>query len=200
MGVAGGTENADFVLLAGVAGLLAGAFSMAAGEYISVRSQRDVYEHQIRVELAELDEWPDEKREELALIYQAKGLTQAEAQRVADRIISQPDVALNTMASEKLGLAPNLFGSPRGAAISSFLAFVTGAVVPVLPYFFGSGSLALGLSAGFSALALAVVGSAVAANSGRSIAWGGLRMLLAGGLAATVTFSVGTVIGDAIAG
>ena len=198
MGVAGGTDNADFVLLAGIAGLLAGAFSMAAGEYVSVRSQRDVYEHQIRVEAAELAEWPDEKRDELVLIYQAKGLTQEEALGVADRIISQPDVALDTMASEKLGLVPNLFGSPWGAAISSFLAFVTGAVVPVLPYFFGSGSLVLGLSAVFSALALAIVGAAVATSSSRNIAWGGLRMLLAGGLAATVTFGVGRAIGGVI--
>jgi VIT1/CCC1 family predicted Fe2+/Mn2+ transporter len=102
------------------------------------------------------------------------------------------------MAREKLGLVPNLFGSPRGAAISSFLAFVTGAVVPVLPYIFGSGSLALGLSAAFSALALAIVGAAVAANSGRRPAWGALRMLLAGSLAAGVTFAVGSGIGVAI--
>jgi VIT1/CCC1 family predicted Fe2+/Mn2+ transporter len=200
MGVAGGTDNADFVLLAGVAGLLAGAFSMSAGEYISVRAQRDVYEHQIRVEAAELEEWPEEKRDELVLIYQAKGLTEEEARQVADRIIEQPDVALDTMAREKLGLVPNLFGSPWGAAISSFLAFVTGAVVPVSPYFFGSGSLTLWLSATFSALALALVGTAVAASSGRSIAWGGLRMVLAGGLAATVTFGVGKAIGGAING
>ena len=200
MGVAGGTDDADIVLLAGVAGLLAGALSMAAGEYVSVRSQRDVYEHQIRVEAAELEEWPEEKRDELVLIYQAKGLTRGEARRVADRIIAQPDVALDTMAREKLGLVPSLFGSPWGAAISSFLAFVTGAVVPVFPYFFGSGSLVLGLSAAGSAMALAIVGAAVAASSSRNIAWGSLRMLLAGGLAAAVTFGVGSLIGGAITG
>ncbi len=200
MGVAGGTDNGDIVLLAGVAGLLAGAFSMAAGEYVSVRSQRDVYEHQIQIEAAELEEWPEEERDELALIYQAKGLTDEEARRVADRIMAQPDVALDTMAREVLGLVPGSLGSPWGAAISSFLAFVTGAVVPVVPYMTGSGSLALGLSAGFSALALATVGGVVAASSGRNAAWGSLRMLLAGGLAATVTFGVGSAIGVAITG
>ena len=114
MGVAGGTDNADFVLLAGVAGLLAGAFSMAAGEYVSVRSQRDVYEHQIRIEAAELEEWPEEKRDELVLIYQAKGLTGDEARKVADRIMAQPDVALDTMAREKMGLVPSLLGLAQG--------------------------------------------------------------------------------------
>ena len=200
MGVAGGTDNADFVLLAGVAGLLAGAFSMSAGEYVSVRSQRDVYEHQIRIEAAELEEWPEEERDKLVLIYLAKGLTRSEAERVSDRIMAQPDVALDTMVREELGLAPASLGSPWSAATSSFFAFVTGAVVPVIPYFFGSGSLTLGLSAAFSALALLIVGAAVAASSGRSTAWGGLRMLLAGGLAAAVTFGVGTAIGVAITG
>ena len=200
MGVAGGTDNSDFVLLAGVAGLLAGAFSMAAGEYVSVRSQRDVYEHQIRIEAAKLEEWPEEERDKLVLIYQAKGLTSEEALRVADRIMAQPDLALDTMVREELGLVPASLGSPSGAAISSFLAFVTGAVVPVIPYFGGADSLALGLSAAFSGLALAIVGAAVAASSGRSIAWGSLRMLLAGGLAATVTFGVGSAIGVAVTG
>jgi VIT1/CCC1 family predicted Fe2+/Mn2+ transporter len=200
MGVAGGTNNADFVLLAGVAGLLAGAFSMAAGEYVSVRSQRDVYEHRIRIEAAELEEWPGEERDKLVLIYQAKGLTTDEAKGVADRIMAQPDLALDTMVREELGLVPDSLGSPSGAAISSFLAFVTGAVVPVLPYFFGFGSLALVLSAAFSALALVIVGGAVAASSGRSKAWGSARMFLAGGLAAAVTYGVGRAIGHAITG
>lgn len=198
MGVAGGTDNWDIVLLAGIAGLTAGAFSMAAGEYISVRSQRDVYEHQIRIEAAELGEWPDEERDELALIYQAKGLTDEEARRVADRIMARPDVALDTMAREALGLVPGSLGSPWSAAISSFLAFVTGAIVPVIPYMASSGSLALILSAAFSALALATVGGTVAASSGRNTIWGSLRMLLAGGLAATVTFGIGSVVGVAI--
>ena len=127
MGVAGGTGNHEFVLLAGIAGLLAGAFSMAAGEYISMRSQRDTYEHRIRVEKAELEEWPEEEEEELVLIYRAKGLPEAEAQSVAKRIMSRPDVALETMAREELGLDPSQLGAPWGAAISSFLAFVAGA-------------------------------------------------------------------------
>ena len=200
MGVAGGTDNADFILLAGVAGLLAGAFSMAAGEYVSVRSQRDVYEHQIRIEAAELAEWPEEEQEELSLIYQAKGLTREEAQRVAARLMARPEVALDTMVREELGLDPQSLGSPVGAATSSFVAFVAGAIVPIMPYITGAGSLSLVLSAAVSAVALALVGGAIATSSGRNTAWGALRMLLAGSLAAGVTYAVGSVIGVAITG
>ncbi|HAL48523.1 MAG TPA: rubrerythrin family protein [Dehalococcoidia bacterium] len=200
MGVAGGTDNADFVLLAGVAGLLAGAFSMAAGEYVSVRSQRDIYEHQISVEAAELAEWPEEEHAELVLIYKAKGMTEEEALRIADRIIAQPDVALETMAREELGLDPEALGSPWGAAGSSFVAFVLGAIVPILPYAVGAANMAFTLSAVFSAAALVLVGAFVSVNSGRSAVLGGARMLFAGGLAAAVTYSVGRLIGVAVLG
>ena len=106
MGVAGGTDQPGIILLAGVAGLLAGAFSMAAGEYVSVRSQRDIYEHRLRMEKAELEEWPEEEEQELVVIYQAKGFAEDEAQAIAGRIMSQPEVALETMAREELGLDP----------------------------------------------------------------------------------------------
>ena len=200
MGVAGGTSNADFVLLAGVAGLLAGAFSMAAGEYVSMRSQRDLYEYQIGVEEAELKEWPEEEEAELVLIYQAKGLSQAESQLIAERIMSRPQVALDTMAREELGLDPAQLGSPWGAAFSSFFAFVAGAIVPILPYIFDAGSLAFILSAALSAGALVVVGGTLARVSAKSAVWGATRMLLAGGAAAAITFGVGHLIGVSVVG
>ena len=199
MGVAGGTENnPDLVLLAGVAGLLAGAFSMAAGEYVSMRSQRDIYEHEISKQEIDLRDWPEAEEEELALIYQAKGLSPEESRRVAKRVMSDPQVALDTMAKEHLGLDPSDLGSPWGASVSSFAAFVGGAVVPILPYIFGAGNLALPLSAALSAGALIAVGSLLASISGKSAAWGGLRMLLAGGAAAAVTFGIGSLIGVAV--
>ncbi len=200
MGVAGGTGKPEFVLLAGVAGLLAGAFSMAAGEYVSMRSQRDLYEHRIDMERAELEEWPEEEEEELVLIYQAKGFSQDEAARIAKQIMSRPQVALDTMAREELGLAPSELGSPWGAAISSFVAFVAGAIVPVLPYIFDAGGLAFTLSAVLSAAALALVGATLAGVSGKNIAWGGARMLLLGGAAAAATYGIGRLVGQSIVG
>ena len=195
MGVVGGTGNHEFVLLAGTAGLLAGAFSMAAGEYISMRSQRDTYEHRIRMEKAELEEWPEEEEEELVLIYRAKGLPEPEARSVAKQIMSRPDVALETMAREELGLDPSQLGAPWGAAISSFLSFLAGAALPIIPFLFDAGSGSVVASAVVGGLALVVVGGVLATVSGRNVAWGALRMFLAGGLAATVTFGVGRLIG-----
>ncbi|MBI2873425.1 MAG: VIT1/CCC1 transporter family protein [Chloroflexi bacterium] len=200
MGVAGGTGSPKFVLLAGVAGLLAGAFSMAAGEYISMRSQRDIYERQIQLEQAEIERWPEEEVEELVLLYQAKGLSQEEAERIARQVMADPVVALDTMAREELGLDPSGLGSPWGAASSSFAAFVAGAIVPISPYLFGAGRLAFSLSGVLSAAALLGVGGFLAWMAGRSAAWGALRMLIAGGAAAAVTYSVGRLIGGAIAG
>ena len=200
MGVAGGTSNPDFVRLAGVAGLLAGAFSMAAGEYVSMRSQRDAYEHQLRIEEAELREWPEEEEEELVLIYQAKGLSREESERIAEQIMARPEVALETMAREELGFDPARLGSPWGAAFSSFGAFVAGALVPILPYLLDAGGLAFMMSGVLGTAALLLVGGTLAATSGRSPAWGALRMLLAGGAAAAVTFGIGHLIGLSIAG
>jgi VIT1/CCC1 family predicted Fe2+/Mn2+ transporter len=198
MGVAGGTGDASFVVVAGVAGLVAGAFSMAAGEYVSMRSQTDIYEHQIRLERAEMEMWPEEEEEELALVYQAKGLTAEEASLVASRIMRHPDVAIDTKAREELGLDPDELGSPWGAAISSFLAFAAGAVVPLSPYVVGVQQGVVLWSAGLSALALVVVGGVLASMSGRNALWGALRMLLAGGIAAAATYAAGTVVGNAV--
>jgi VIT1/CCC1 family predicted Fe2+/Mn2+ transporter len=198
MGVAGGTGNADFILLAGVAGLLAGAFSMAAGEYVSMRSQRDIFENEMHKEEIELREWPAEEEEELRLIYQAKGFPAEEAAQVAKRVMADPKVALDTMAREELGLDPSQLGSPWRASASSFVAFIAGALVPILPYVVGVEDGAVVISAVLSATALALVGGLIALLSGRSVAWGGLRMLLAGGAAAAVTFGVGRLIGVSV--
>ena len=200
MGVAGGTGDPTIVLLAGIAGLLAGAFSMAAGEYVSVSSQRDVYRFRIRVESVRLRDFPGDAELALAESYRSKGLTQQEAGVVARRIMADPDVALDTKVREDLGLDPRSLGLPWGAAASSFVAFVLGAVVPVLPYLFGAGSLAFSLSAGLSAAALAVVGAAVAAGSGRNVVLGGVKMLVVGSLAAAVTFGIGRLVGVTVFG
>ena len=198
MGVTGGTSDPGIILLAGFAGLLAGAFSMAAGEYVSMRAQRDRYEYVLDMERAELEEFPEEEREELMLIYQAKGLTRQEAEMVADRIMQDPEIALDTMAREELGVDPNQLGSPRGAAASSFVAFAAGAFVPVLPHILAEGGLAFALSGILSILALFAVGSLLSVLSRKRVLWGGLRMLLIGVVAASLTFVLGTLVGEAL--
>ncbi len=198
MGVAGGTGDGQFIVLAGVAGLLAGAFSMAAGEYISMRSQKDVYENIVRLERTELELWPEREAAELAGFFEAKGVSKEEAASVAERISADPEVALDTHLREEFGLDQGDLGSPWGAALASMSAFSVGALVPVFPYFFGDSGLVLALSATFSALALLVVGSGLAWMSGINSLWGGARMLLVGGVAAAVTFGVGTAIGETI--
>jgi VIT1/CCC1 family predicted Fe2+/Mn2+ transporter len=140
LGVAGAGAAADMILLSGVAGLLAGAFSMAAGEYVSMRSQREFHEYQIALEREELDQYPGEEAAELALIYQAKGVAPEEARRMAQALIADPDQALDTLAREELGLNPDELGSPWAAALSSFVAFGIGALVPLLPYMLLSGA------------------------------------------------------------
>ena len=200
MGVAGGISDPDIVLLAGVAGLLAGAFSMAAGEYVSVRSQRDVFEHQIERERYEIAMWPDEEEKELVTIYRSKGLSQDEAETVARRLCADPEAMLDTMVREELGLNPDELGSPVGASLSSFTAFVMGAVIPIIPYIFGTTSANIPASAALSASALLLVGGILAKSSNRNPLWGAARMALAGGVAASVTFGIGRLVGMSLAG
>src|ERR671923_1022151 len=142
MGFAGAEAQSEYLILAGVAGLLAGSFSMAAGEYVSMRAQRELFEQQIAMEKQELEMSPKEEEEELSLIYQAKGIPEQEAAMLARRIIENPKTAIDTLAREELGLDPSELGSPRLAAASSFLAFVIGAFVPVIPYFVATGNTA----------------------------------------------------------
>jgi vacuolar iron transporter family protein len=195
MGVAGGTSNRSIVMLAGVAGLVAGAFSMASGEWVSVRSQRELYENELRIEEQELEAFPDEEREELELIYQAKGVDPAEAKALVDNIMARPDVALDTLAREELGIDPGGLASPWVAAGSSFAAFAAGAFLPVVPFFFGSGVAAVATSAVLSVLALFGVGCVISVFTGRHAGRSGLRMAAIGAVVATATFLIGKLVG-----
>ena len=195
LGVAGATGQSGMILLSGVAGLLAGAFSMAAGEYISMRSQREMFEYQIGMERAELEQYPQEEAAELALIFAAKGMDKAEARQVADKLIADPDRALDTLAREELGLNPDELGSPWGAAISSFGAFAAGAMIPVLPFMFTTGTNALIASIAMTAFALFGVGAALSLFTGRNAWLGALRMLAIGSAAGAGTFIIGKALG-----
>jgi VIT1/CCC1 family predicted Fe2+/Mn2+ transporter len=198
MGVSGANIDHRFVLLTGVAGLLAGAFSMAAGEYVSVRSQRELYEEQIALEQQELEMSPDEEKEELALIYQAKGISAAQAEELAERILSNPETAIDTLAREELGLDRSSLGSPSAAAISSFVSFAIGAAIPVIPFFLLTGAGAFFLSTAVCGIALFGVGSLISVFTGRSLIYSGLRMLAIGALAAGITYAIGRLLGVSI--
>lgn len=195
MGFAGSGSSRSAILLAGVAGLLAGAFSMAAGEYVSMSSQREMYEREISLEAQELEENPEEEHAELVLLYRAKGLAKAEAEKVADRVMADREVALDTLAREELGLDPDSLGSPWSAAISSLLAFASGAFVVVLPYLITGGTAALVTAIVLFGLALFGVGAGIGLLNGRSGWRSGLRQIVVGGLAAAVTFGIGHLIG-----
>jgi VIT1/CCC1 family predicted Fe2+/Mn2+ transporter len=199
MGVAGASQGeGSFVLLAGVAGLLAGAFSMAAGEYISMQSQRELFERQIALERAELEAMPEEEEAELASVYRSKGFTESEAAVIAHRMLQDPEHALDTLVREELGLDPDELGSPWGAATGSFIAFAIGALIPVIPYLVSAGSSAFVAAIALSAGALFAVGAGVSLLTGRSLLYSGGRQVLIGAAAAVVTYLVGHAIGVAV--
>ncbi|MCK6446038.1 MAG: VIT1/CCC1 transporter family protein [Planctomycetes bacterium] len=198
LGVAGASAGPNAILIAGVAGLLAGAFSMAAGEYVSVLSQRELFEHQIALERAELAEYPEEEAEELALVYRARGLDDAEAKRLASRVMSDPQSALDALAREELGLDPDDLGSPWGAAGSSFAAFAVGALVPLAPFLVFEGTRAVLVAAAIAALALFGVGAALSLFTNKSAWASGLRMLSIGALAGGATWAIGKLFGVAV--
>jgi VIT1/CCC1 family predicted Fe2+/Mn2+ transporter len=195
MGFAGASADASFVLLAGLSGLIAGATSMAAGEYVSMKAQRELLERQIELEAAELAVSPEEERAELALIYRGKGLPRAEAETLATHLSEDRDVALDTLVREELGLDPSELGSPQGAAIGSFLAFAVGAILPVLPYFFGASAIHVAISVAIGTVSLFTVGAVLSLFTGRSALFSGGRQLLIGAVAAALTFGLGTVVG-----
>jgi VIT1/CCC1 family predicted Fe2+/Mn2+ transporter len=198
MGVTGGEAGRSLILLAGLAGLLAGAFSMGAGEFISVTSQRELFQREIALESEEIAAMPDEEANELALIYRAKGIERQEAEAMAARIMRNHDTALDTMAREELGLNPEELGSPLRVAVSSSTSFATGAVVPVIPWLLAAGTAAFVASIIVSALALFLVGAGISLLTGRSAARSGLRQLLVGGAAAAATFGIGRLIGVSV--
>ncbi|HEX2380392.1 MAG TPA: VIT1/CCC1 transporter family protein [Methyloceanibacter sp.] len=192
MGVAGAAAEPSVLVLTGVAGLLAGAFSMAAGEFISMLSQKEMFEHQIAQERDELERYPKEEAEELALIYAARGLPLAQARDVAAKMIAHPEKALDTLAREELGLNPDDLGSPIGAAVSSFIAFSIGASLPLIPFLLGL-KPGIAIAATISGAALFVVGAMLSLFSGRSALLGGLRMLAIGSAAAAATYFIGSL-------
>jgi VIT1/CCC1 family predicted Fe2+/Mn2+ transporter/rubrerythrin len=200
MGVAGASSASPrFVILAGVAGLLAGAFSMAAGEYISMQSQRELFERQIELERAEMEAMPEEEEAELAAAYRAKGFARDEATRIAHRLFQDPEAALDMLVREELGLDPDELGSPWGAAGGSMVSFALGAAVPVIPFLFGGGFGITAISLGASLVALFAVGAGVSMLTGRSLAFSGLRQLGIGLGAAVVTYLIGSLIGVEVA-
>jgi VIT1/CCC1 family predicted Fe2+/Mn2+ transporter len=201
MGVAGADLAPKAILLTGIAGLLAGSLSMAMGEWLSVQSARELFEHQIRIEREELIAFPEEEREELELIYRAKGVPADTAQELADRLIREGAPALETLVREELAIDPEeLGGSAWEAAIASFLLFSIGAIVPVLPYIAWGGIPAAVASVVLSGLALFLLGAGITVITGRSALRSGLRQVLIGLAAAAITFGVGRLFGVALAG
>ena len=200
MGVAGASAGGAPVLVAGLAGLLAGSLSMALGEWLSVQSARELYESQIATESVELASFPREEEEELRLIYEAKGLDAERARDLARRVIEgDPATALDTMSREELGIDPDeLGGSAWVAAGTSFVLFATGAIIPVLPFLIGAGAGAIVASAVMSGVALFALGAAITLLTGRHPLFAGLRQVGFGMAAAAITFGIGTLLGTAI--
>ncbi|HET6846125.1 MAG TPA: VIT1/CCC1 transporter family protein [Anaerolineales bacterium] len=201
MGVAGAEMNNQSILVTGFAGLLAGAFSMALGEWLSVQSSRELYQHQIAIEKAEILASPAEEEAELALIYEARGLHLDEARRLAAQISHDPTATLETLAREELNVDPaELGGSAWVAALTSFFLFSVGAIIPVLPFVFMRGNQAVTGSLGFSAIGLFIIGAGITLFTGRNVFYSGFRQVLFGMVAAVVTFGIGRLIGVKLGG
>ena len=201
MGVAGAGASTHSILLTGLAGLLAGALSMALGEWLSVQSSRELYQHQIGIEKHELATIPEEEVEELSLIYQAKGIPAQTAEDMAQRLLSDPNTALDTLAREELSVDPeSLGGSAWEAAITSFFLFSIGALIPVLPYVFFTGTTGILVSAIASGLGLFGIGAAITLMTGRGVLFSGSRQVLFGMAAAAITYGVGKLIGVNLGG
>jgi predicted membrane protein (TIGR00267 family) len=199
MGVAGATSSNSDVLIAGLAGVLAGAGSMALGEWLSVQSSRELYEHQIKIEKEEIAANPEEEQEELALIYQSKGLPEDRAKELAAHMMADKSSILDTLAREELGIDPEeLGGSAYEAAFTSFLLFAVGAFFPVFPYFFWSGATAIYISLAVSAVGLFLIGTAITLMTGRTVLFSGTRQVVVGIAAAALTFGIGKLIGVSV--
>jgi VIT1/CCC1 family predicted Fe2+/Mn2+ transporter len=198
MGVAGASSAASAVVLSGLAGLLAGAVSMAASEYVSVRAKREFHEYEIGQERDGPDQYPSEDAAELSLIYEARGIDRADARQLADTLIRDPDTALTTLARNELGLNQDQPGSPLAAAMASFLAFAVGAFVPLLPFLLLHGVSALYGTMAAAAICLFGVGATLSLFTGNKTWLGGMRMLLIGAAAGAAAWSIGRAIGLAL--
>lgn len=196
MGIAGATSGQSEVLLTGLAGLLAGALSMALGEWISVKSSQELYENQMQLEMEELETNPEGEEKEIALIYITKGIPEAQARAMASEIIANKDHAHEILIKEELGINPeDLKGSAMEAAITSFILFAIGAIIPVIPFFFLSGIAAVLFSALLSAMGLFLIGAAITLFTGKTIWYSGARQVFFGLTAAAITYGIGTLIG-----
>lgn len=201
MGVAGATDGGSGVLLAGTAGLLAGALSMALGEWISVKSSQELYENQMQIEMEELETNPESEMKELALIYIAKGIEEEQAYKMASEVIKDKEKAHSILVKEELGINPDdIEGSAIEAAVYSFLLFSIGAIIPLLPFIFSGGTKAIILSVSASAAGLFLIGAAITLFTGRNVWYSGFRQVLFGIIAAAITFGIGKLIGVSVAG
>jgi len=199
MGVAGATSHQQGVMLAGIAGLLAGALSMALGEWISVKSSQELYENQMAIEMDELETNPEGEERELALIYMAKGIPEEQARAMSAEIMKDKVHAHQVLVKEELGINPEeLQGSAMEAALYSFFLFTIGAIIPLAPFFFTNGWMAIALSVGSSAIGLFLIGAAITLFTGKSVWFSGLRQVAFGLAAAGITFGIGKLIGVAI--
>lgn len=199
MGVAGASAGSGPVLMTGLAGMLAGALSMSLGEWISVKSSQELSENQMELEAEELEINPEGEQQEIALIYMAKGIPEDQARQMAADIMKNKDQALDMLVKEELGInVEELSGSAMEAAYSSFFLFIAGAIIPVIPFFFTSGTTAILLSALCSALGLFGIGAAITLFTNRSVWMSGMRQVIFGLLAAAITYGVGSLIGASL--
>ena len=200
MGVAGTTGGNRSVLLAGIAGLLAGSLSMALGEWISVKSSQELYENQMSIEMDEIENNPEGEQKELVLIYMAKGIPEEHAKEMAAEIMKDKSHAHEVLVKEELGINPEeLKGSAIEAAVYSFLLFTLGGIIPVIPFIFTSGIHAIILSIISSAFGLFLIGGAITLFTGKNLWYSGLRQIIFGLIAAAITFGIGHLIGIAVA-
>jgi predicted membrane protein (TIGR00267 family) len=201
MGIAGATAGQEGVLLAGLAGLMAGALSMALGEWISVKSSQELYENQMQLEMDELESNPEGERQEMALIYMAKGIPEKQAHQMADEIIKDKGRAHEFLVKEELGInAEELKGSAVEAAVYSFILFSLGAIIPVLPFMFVRGMTAIVISVSLSAAGLFLIGAAITLFTGKNVWYSGFRQVVFGLIAASITFGIGHLIGISVSG
>lgn len=195
LGVAGASPGAGYVRLAGLAGLIGGSVSMAAGEYISMTAQNELLERELEMERLELKRNPEFERQELVQLYRSRGIETTVAEDLAEALMRDPEIALETHAREELGIAPGSLGEPVAAAVSSFLAFAAGALLPLLPWFFGEGTAAIVASVVLGVVSALAVGAALAGFTGRSILRSAARQLLWSAVPASATFAIGSIVG-----
>jgi VIT1/CCC1 family predicted Fe2+/Mn2+ transporter len=199
LGVAGADAEPGVVRLAGLAGLAAGAFSMAAGEYVSMSAQKELLERELEIERKSLEQNPGFERRELAEIYKERGIPEETAHRISAELMRDPEVALETHAREEIGVNPRELGSPIAASVSSFLAFTFGALLPLVPWFFTAGMSAVMGSIVLGAIGALAIGAVIGVSTGRGPVGAAIRQLLVGAAAGAVTYGVGALLGVQVA-